>query len=185
MAGRGVLPKPDRVRRNRPKKPELALVGELDVPAPPIGLLKATRTWWLDFWRSDLAKALQADTDRQALERLATLYDERERTYRVIRRLRGGPVAHGSQGQLVLHPLAKYLATTDSEIRQLEDRFGLNPRARIALGLQLTQARRDLEDLWDDADADETGLEVIELGEAGSELPAADGTGSRPRRGGR
>jgi hypothetical protein len=46
-----------------------------------------------------------------------------------------GRVALGSQGQLVLSPWARELRTIDAEIRQLEDRFGLNVRARA--GLQL------------------------------------------------
>lgn len=46
-----------------------------------------------------------------------------------------GRVAVGSQGQMVLSPWARDLRTIDAEIRQLEDRFGLNVRARA--GLQL------------------------------------------------
>jgi hypothetical protein len=46
-----------------------------------------------------------------------------------------GRVALGSQGQMVLSPWARDLRTIDAEIRQLEDRFGLNVRARA--GLQL------------------------------------------------
>jgi P27 family predicted phage terminase small subunit len=156
MAGRGPTPKPGRrLRRNRPKSPELAIVGELEAPKPPKGLLRDTRAWWFAFWGSDVAKAVQADTDVHALERLARLKDERERTYRIVQKLPTGPTAIGSQGQLTLHPLAKYLATCDAEIRALEDRFGLNPRARLSLGIQLTQARRNLEDLFTGIDRDE------------------------------
>jgi hypothetical protein len=46
-----------------------------------------------------------------------------------------GRVALGSQGQLVLSPYARDLRTIDAEIRQLEDRFGLNVRARANLQL--------------------------------------------------
>lgn len=46
-----------------------------------------------------------------------------------------GRVAIGSQGQMVLSPWARDLRTIDSEIRQLEDRFGLNVRARAALAV--------------------------------------------------
>lgn len=46
-----------------------------------------------------------------------------------------GRVGIGSQGQMVLSPWAKDLRTIDAEIRQLEDRFGLNVRARGALAL--------------------------------------------------
>lgn len=46
-----------------------------------------------------------------------------------------GRVAIGSQGQMVLSPWARDLRTIDAEIRQLEDRFGLNVRARAALAV--------------------------------------------------
>jgi P27 family predicted phage terminase small subunit len=170
MAGRGPTPKPGRrLRRNRPTKPELAIVGELEAPKPPKGLLRDTRAWWFAFWGSEVAKAVQADTDVQALERLAKLKDERERTYRIVQKLPTGPTAVGSQGQLTLHPLAKYLATCDGEIRALEDRFGLNPRARLSLGLQLTQARRNLEDLFAGIDSGEAPP-LVDLTPAGDDL---------------
>ena len=167
MGARGPVPKQRPLRRNHPKKAELAIVGELEVPKPPKGLLRDTRAWWFAFWRSEVAKAVQGDTDVQALERLAKLKDERERTYRVIHAMPAGPTALGSQGQLVLHPLAKYLASTDGEIRALEDRFGLNPRARLSLGLQLTQARRRLEDLYGEIERDEAPP-IVEITEAGT-----------------
>jgi P27 family predicted phage terminase small subunit len=173
MGARGPTPKQRPLRRNQPKKPELAIVGELEVPKPPTGLLRDTRSWWFAFWRSQVAQAVQGDTDIQALERLAKLKDERERTYRVIRRLPDGPTDVGSQGQRVLHPLAKYLATTDAEIRALEDRFGLNPRARLSLGLQLTQARRSLEDLYGEIDRDEAPP-LMEISDAGRDLAAPE-----------
>jgi hypothetical protein len=44
-----------------------------------------------------------------------------------------GRVALGSQGQMVLSPYARDLRTIDAEIRQMEDRFGLNVRARAGL----------------------------------------------------
>jgi hypothetical protein len=46
-----------------------------------------------------------------------------------------GRVGIGSQGQMVLSPWAKDLRTIDAEIRQLEDRFGLNVRARTNLAV--------------------------------------------------
>jgi P27 family predicted phage terminase small subunit len=161
----------------RPTKPELRVVGELDVPDPPRRLLRATRAWWFAYWHSDVAKAVQADTDIPSLARLATLIDERERTYRLIRKRKSGVVAEGSQGQDVLHPLAKYLQTCDAEIRALEDRFGLNPRARVSLGLQLTHARREIEDLYRDVELEDKGDApeslVVDLAQTGRNLPRA------------
>lgn len=173
MGARGPTPKPDRKGSRivqRTKAPELALVGELDVPNPPAGLLHGTRGWWRAYWASDVARAVQADTDVPALSRLAMLYDERVRAMRGFRK--SGRVVAGSQGQPVMHPLGRYLKDLDQEIRMLEDRFGLNPRARLSLGLQLTQARRSLEDLYRDLDEDpdEPKVKVVKVAKAGGEL---------------
>ena len=35
----------------------------------------------------------------------------------------------------------------DAEIRQLEDRLGMNPKSRISLGIQLGQMKKTLADL--------------------------------------
>jgi P27 family predicted phage terminase small subunit len=107
--------------------------------------------WWDTFWASDLAKAVRADLHIRALNRLATLYDERERSQFALRE-EGSPIATGSQGQPIQHPLTKYIAQLDNEIRQLEDRFGLTPRAMLALGLDMTKARRGLNDLYEQTD---------------------------------
>jgi hypothetical protein len=47
----------------------------------------------------------------------------------------------------VLNPLLKHVAALDGEIRQLEDRFGLTPLARLRLGVTFGEAHRSLADL--------------------------------------
>jgi P27 family predicted phage terminase small subunit len=142
-----VPPKPSerRQRRNAPSAAIVALpVQPLVVPDAPGGVLAVTRERWSAFWRSPLAGAVAVDSDLSALERLFTLYDERERAYRAYRRER---LVTGSTGQLVLNPLGRQMAVMDSEIRQLEDRFGLNPLARARLGITIGEAARTLADL--------------------------------------
>jgi hypothetical protein len=155
MAGRGPAPDPsaERSSLSRVKQPDLDLVGPLEIPELPedLELLPATREWWDAYWISDVAKAVQADTDARGVIRLAWLYDERDRVASTLRKL-DSPTAVGSQGQMIIHPLTKYLGQLDGEIRQLEDRFGLSPRARIALGIELTKARRSLADLYKSGD---------------------------------
>lgn len=107
-------PKPpgQRVRRNKDQKQWRGLPAGGRQGKPPAlppkrpGWLKATRAWWATIWASPMAIAwLPADVP--ALVRLARLieYD-----------LRG-------DGE----------KETWSEIRQLEDRFGLSPKARRLL----------------------------------------------------
>lgn len=138
-----------RQRANRPseKRAEVlsivAAVAESDEPPRPRGLLKVSRTWWSMFWASPLSKAVEP-TDVPALERLVTLRDQRERALRVVRRV---PFVKGSTGQDRLNPLYDVIKSADAEIRQLEDRFGMSPKSRMALGLAVGQAGRQLAEL--------------------------------------
>jgi P27 family predicted phage terminase small subunit len=90
---------------------------------------------WQTFWTSDGARVLAVAVDVGAAERLFDLYDERERAYRGFRKER---FVEGSQGQMVLNPLGRLIASFDSEIRQLEDRLGFSPASRMRLGIEIT-----------------------------------------------
>jgi hypothetical protein len=43
----------------------------------------------------------------------------------------------------------------DAEIRNLEDRIGLNPKARVQLGIQLVSAKKSLSDLNSELDLED------------------------------
>lgn len=151
-------PKPPE-RRQRRNRRDLELVHDdqpavPDLPRPAKELLKVTRDWWEELWTSPLAGAM-TPTDADAVGRLALLKDERERVYREIRKKGGKRLVMGSQGQPVLNPLLKYMKDLDAEIRQLEDRVGLTPMARLKLGITFGQAQRSLADLNDGLEEDE------------------------------
>lgn len=158
----GPLPKPAerRQRRNKPKALGVIPGGAAGglAPAVPDGLLDATREEWDRFWGSELAQLVERDTDLPALERLFGLYDEHRRALREARKER---LVVGSMGQMVLNPLLKYAEALAKEIRAMEDRFGLTPKARLALGIAFGDAARSLSDLnrmlEDDGDGDEDG----------------------------
>lgn len=114
-------PKPpgQRVRRNRDQKQWRGLPAEgrrgkaPTLPAKRPAWLRATREWWTTIWASPMATAwLPADVP--VLIRLARM---------VERELRG---------EAVVAELA--------EMRQLEDRFGLSPRARRLLQWEVANA---------------------------------------------
>ena len=139
-------PPDSRLRKGPKQRPYhgLHIVKREEIPSPPARLLKVMRETWYAYWRSDLAK-LWTETDEAAVVRLFKCYDERERVYRALRN--GGRFALGSKRQPVMSPLVAYINQLDGTILNLEDRLGLNPKARLALGVQLGDAHRSLDEL--------------------------------------
>lgn len=112
-------------------------------PEPVKGWLAVTKHEWDVLWKLPQAGVVQT-SDEPALRRLFALKDDRERAMRAYRK---SPVVKGSTGQPIINPLAKMAAQWDGEILQLEDRFGLNPLARIKVGLGLGEVSKTLEEL--------------------------------------
>ena len=137
-------PVDQREHRIRPKVVDIGAYKKRDIPQLKGRYLKNTKLWWEDFWNSDLASAIDTKSDQSAVYRLATLIDERERVYKQAKKDR---LVVGSQGQVVLNPLYSAMLKIDAEIRQLEDRLGMNPKSRISLGIQLGQMKKTLADL--------------------------------------
>lgn len=137
-------PVDQREHRIRPKVVDIGAYKKRDIPQLKGRYLKNTKLWWEDFWNSDLASAIDTKSDQSAVYRLATLIDERERVYKQAKKDR---LVVGSQGQVVLNPLYSAMLKLDAEIRQLEDRIGMNPKSRVSLGIQIGQAKRTLADL--------------------------------------
>ena len=137
-------PVDQREHRIRPKVVDIGAYKEREIPKLKGRYLKNTKLWWEDFWNSDLASAIDTKSDQSAVYRLATLIDERERIYKQAKKDR---LVVGSQGQVVLNPLYSAMLKLDAEIRQLEDRIGMNPKARVSLGISIGQAKKTLADL--------------------------------------
>lgn len=81
--------------------------------------------------RVPLAEALKTGLTGTLVHEL----DDDGQTHTFVEYEHTGRVGLGSTGQLALSPWARDLRSIDSEIRQLEDRFGLNVRARAALAV--------------------------------------------------
>ena len=127
------------------RKPPLRLVpGEHEVPDLPGRPLKPTRERWAAFWGSPLANVIESDTDLAALYRLFSLYDDRERAHREYRKK---PMVVGSTGQPRVNPMWSVVKDCDTEIRQLEDRFGMNARGRLNLGLMFAETAKSLDEI--------------------------------------
>lgn len=123
----------------------LVPTGAVDViPAPDVDWGPGTLQRWGEFWGSPLAGQVEA-SDYGALRRLFWLYDEIERLIGALGR--SGRVVAGSQGQPRANPLYKQVSEFQAECRQLEDRFGLSPKARLALGITYAEAALSLDAL--------------------------------------
>ena len=137
-------PLENREHRIRPTVVDIGAYKKRNIPKLKGRYLKITKNWSEDFWNIDLASAVDTKSDQSAVYRLATLIDERERVYKQAKKDR---LVVGSQGQVVLNPLYSAMLKLDAEIRQLEDRIGMNPKARVSLGISIGQAKKSLSDL--------------------------------------
>jgi hypothetical protein len=142
--------------------------------------LPATRDAWDRVWCSNIAAVLDRESDMEAVVRWATLLDERERALRQFRRKR---MVKGSMGQQVLSPLWDVVRSCDTELRALEDRIGLSPKARLQLGITYAEAAGSLDELGgeehDDAPADDPRLKQEQPAEAAAAEPRAKRTRKR------
>lgn len=96
---------------------------------------------WVAFWSSPLSGQVE-QSDHGALRRLFWLYDELDRLRDAVEET--GRVVPGSQGQPRPNPLYKQMEAFQAEARQLEDRFGLSPLARLRLGITFADAQTSL-----------------------------------------
>lgn len=132
-------PKPAKDRQNTERVdvgevPDHALEETIEVPRPLRSWLGVTKVSWDRYWRSPARFVTVADLDMDGLERLWTLYDERERAQRELRKAR---VVVGSQGQERQSGFYSVINRLDAEIRQLEDRTGKSARSRLILGMRV------------------------------------------------
>ena len=145
-------PVEQREHRIKPKVVDIESYKTREIPELIGRTLKNTKIWWNNFWTSDLSSAIDIKSDLPVIQRLASLMDERERIFKQAKKDR---LVVGSQGQVVLNPLYNALLKLDAEIRNLEDRIGLNPKARVSLGIQIGQAKKTLSDLNSELELEE------------------------------
>ncbi|MFN0088664.1 MAG: P27 family phage terminase small subunit [Acidimicrobiales bacterium] len=135
--------KPTSTLAPRSRRPELAVIAGCSTPPPELFWAPEIARDWEALWATELA-AYFAPTDETALRRLFDLYDERAALLAVCRAER---FVAGSMGQPVLNPAHQAVASLDGRILVLEDRLGLNPAARMKLGIQFGAAAKSLADL--------------------------------------
>ena len=135
-------------RRQRRATKDVGVVTQIEVspaayPQAPAHLSDRWQREWLVFWESPFGQLVQP-AQIPTLERLFSMRDERER---MDLELRINPMLIGHKGQTILNPLYRQRSAMDAEIRQLEDRFGLHPKAGLTIGIVYGEAARSLEEL--------------------------------------
>ena len=143
----GGSPKKPADRRQGHTTSDVGLVvaaGERPVPVADVAWREGTVERWVAFWGSPLASQVEP-SDEGAFRRLFWIYDELERLRDAIEAT--GRVVEGSQGQPRPNPLYKQVQEFQAEARQLEDRFGLSPLARLRLGITFADAQASLDGL--------------------------------------
>ena len=101
------------------------------VPDPPGTLGPYGANLWRQLWES--GRGVYAETDRMILERYCSLSERRRLLLSVLED--EGFLTQGSQGQTVAHPAARLVTEVESRLGPIEDRLGLSPESRMALGL--------------------------------------------------
>lgn len=111
----------------------------IEAPPYPFGLRQRTKDIWDAFWSSPVARAVDYDSDRSALERWAKLTD---RWFRIMDQLeREDPTVAGTRGSTVLNPLSQEQARLHTQIKDLEAQLGLTPMSRARLGLTAAEGQ--------------------------------------------
>jgi P27 family predicted phage terminase small subunit len=139
----------------------------LAVPEAPHALSDRSREAWTRLWSSPIARVMLPDLDGETLEMLLRMRDERDTEFRMGKRQR---MVLGSQGQPVINPMLAHAMVLQKEIRALEDRLGLNPAARLRLGILLGDATRSIADVNEEFEQGE--FSDVDLGD-GDDTPEA------------
>lgn len=112
------------------------------VPPAPAGLT----TWGLGLWTRLWEVGAGVYSPRAHLDTVTRYVQLQERRAYFLRVIEDeGWTTVGSQGQVVLHPLARQLDSIETKLVPLEDRLGLSPEASIRLGIATVEAKSKLD----------------------------------------
>ena len=113
----------------------------LPVPDPPSTLGPVGASCWTDIWT--LAQGVYQPTDTYVVERYCALHERRHHLLVLVEA--DGWLTTGSTGQVVVHPAARMVSDIEGRLATLEDRLGLNPEARLRLGITAVEHQSRLD----------------------------------------
>lgn len=159
----GPPPKPPE-RRQRRNKPGLSvalpsressgtiILLKRQPPPAPENLLERTRKLWHWYWDSQVASVASDTTDLPQIEIVFQMLDEHARCFRAFSTKR---LVRGSQGQMVLNPLGRYCDRLRGQILSYAREIGLTPIAKLRLGITAGHAKKTLDQMNRELDADD------------------------------
>ncbi|WSP38955.1 phage terminase small subunit P27 family [Streptomyces sp. NBC_01244] len=115
------------------------VVYEGRAPRVPSHLKATGKDVWRNVWSAGLG-AYSPETDRNLITRYCELHDRRDVLLTEV--TRDGLTQEGSTGQIVAHPLLRFVESTEKELRAIETAIGFTPEARLRLGLVAAEARK-------------------------------------------
>lgn len=141
------------LRQGNPRSAEVAPattsdIEPVEIPPAPDHLNEVGAAYWFAVWTAG-GRAYHPATDRYAIERYCSLQARRHYLLGVLEA--EGYTTVGSQGQIVAHPAAKLLSDIETKLTPLEDRLGLNPEARLRLGIAAIDHKSRLDAFLDGA----------------------------------
>ena len=116
---------------------------ETIVPAAPESLGAVGVAVWDEVWSLGAPSGAYQVSDRLVIARYAEMQERRAGF--MARCESEGWTTVGSQGQLVLHPLARQIEAIESKLQGLEDRLGLNPESRLRMGITAVEHKSALQ----------------------------------------
>jgi P27 family predicted phage terminase small subunit len=108
--------------------------------------LERATNLWVEVW--SMGNGFYRETDAHIIERYVTLQMRRAV---LMAQLSNSYTTIGSQGQEVAHPAARLLNDVEGKLPGLEDRLGLNPDARLRLGLAVAETKSKLDAFIEEA----------------------------------
>ncbi len=103
----------------------------MPVPESPKTLGPWGQNLWRELWTA--GAAVYSATDKYIVERYCSLSERRRHLLEIVET--EGWIAVGSTGNSVQHPCARLITEIETRLGPIEDRLGLNPESRLALGL--------------------------------------------------
>lgn len=114
-----------------------------DPPPCPDSWAESTVGEWAEFWRSDVGR-IAAETDIPAVRRM---FNYRDMSDRLMDAFAEKPTVLGSTRQEKVNPALDKMLKLAPLIAMLEQQFGLTPKARLGLGLDVANVADRLDSI--------------------------------------